>query len=163
MLYGGFILTEDGPQVLEFNARFGDPETQVVLPRLKSDLVDIMMATAEARLADVELVWTDDWAVSVVMASGGYPGQYDKGKRIAGIDRAAALDGVTVYHAGTVYTDGSFVTNGGRVLNVTALGQSFAEARDRAYAAVELINWDGAFYRTDIGAKAAQGRDAWEA
>ena len=161
VLYGGFILTDDGPKVLEFNARFGDPETQVVLPRLQGDLVDIMMATAEGRLSDVTIGWSDDWAVSVVMASGGYPGEYQKGKRIAGIDRASELEGVTVYHAGTTYTDGAFVTNGGRVLNVTALGETFSEARDRAYAAVDLISWDGAFHRTDIGAKAARGRDAW--
>jgi phosphoribosylamine--glycine ligase len=162
VLYGGFILTDDGPKVLEFNARFGDPETQVVLPRLEGDLVDILMATAEGWLEDVEVSWRDDWAVCVVMASGGYPGDYAKGKRIAGVDRASDLEGVTVYHAGTRYVDGAFVNNGGRVLNVTALGEDFASARDRAYEAVALISWDGAFYRTDIGAKAARGRDAWK-
>lgn len=163
VLYGGFILTDDGPQVLEFNARFGDPETQVVLPRLDGDLVDIMMATAEGQLADVELAWRDDWAVSVVIASGGYPDSYEKGKPISGIADAEALEGVTVYHAGTAIDEGALVTSGGRVLNVTALGPDFASARDRAYEAVAAISWDGAFFRTDIGAKAARGREAWKA
>lgn len=163
VLYGGFVLTEDGPQLLEYNARFGDPETQVVLPRLQGDLAEIMLAAAEARLGEVELSWSDDWAVSVVLASGGYPGDYETGKVISGIDEAAALPGVTIYHAGTERAeDGSVLTAGGRVLNVTALGSSFAEARDRAYAAVAKISWDGMFYRSDIGARAQRGRDAWD-
>ncbi len=164
VLYGGFILTDEGPKVLEFNARFGDPETQVVLPRLEGDLVEIMLATAEKRLAEIEIGWRDDWAVSVVLASGGYPDAYEKGKVISGIEKAAALPDVTVYHAGTkLAEDGSVLTNGGRVLNVTALGPDFASARDRAYAAVGEITWEGMFYRSDIGAKALKGRSAWEA
>ncbi len=161
-LYGGFMLTETGPRLLEFNARFGDPETQVVLPRLETDLVDVMVATANKRLADVELAWKPEWAVSVVLASDGYPGDYEKGFEITGIDEANALEGVHVYHAGTKLEDGKFYTNGGRVLNVTALGESFQAARDRAYEACDLINWDGKFMRRDIGARALRGRDAWE-
>jgi phosphoribosylamine--glycine ligase len=163
VLYGGFILTDEGPKVLEFNARFGDPETQVILPRLEGDLAQILLAAAEGRLAEAEVSWRDDWAVCVVIASGGYPGEYDKGLSIAGVDDADALDDVIVYHAGTAFADGGFVTSGGRVLNVTALGADFQSARDRAYEAVDHISWDGAFHRTDIGAKAARGRDAWKA
>ncbi len=164
VLYGGFILTDEGPQVLEFNARFGDPETQVVLPRLEGDLVDIMLATAQGTLVRRRVSrGADDWAVSVVLASGGYPGDYETGKVISGIEDAAALPGVTVYHAGTKLAEnGDVLTAGGRVLNVTALGSSFANARDRAYEAVAKISWDGMFFRSDIGARAQRGRDAWE-
>ena len=156
------MLTKDGPKVLEFNARFGDPETQVLLPRLKTDLVDVMVACAQQRLADVELEWIDDWAVSVVLASAGYPGSYEKGFEITGIEDAQASEGVIVYHAGTAERDGKIVTNGGRVLNVTALGADFQSARESAYAAVEKIDFAGKTFRRDIGAKAAQGRQAWE-
>ncbi len=163
VLYGGFMLTPEGPKVVEFNVRFGDPETQVVLPRLDSDLVDVMMAVAEGRPDDVALAWRPEWAVSVVLASEGYPGGYEKGKVILGIEEAEALEGVTVFHAGTaVNADGELVTNGGRVLNVVALGDSFEEARERAYEACDLINFEGKQLRTDIGAKALQGRGAWE-
>lgn len=162
-LYGGFMLTPKGPRVVEFNARFGDPETQVVLPRLESDLVDVMCAVAEGRAEDVRLSWSDAWAVCVVLASEGYPGAYEKGKVILGIEEAEALDGVTVFHAGTKRNaDGELVTNGGRVLNVVALGLTFEEARDRAYEACELINFEGKQLRSDIGAKALRGRSAWE-
>ena len=161
-LYGGFMLTPAGPKVLEFNARFGDPETQVVLPRLETDLVDVMVATAQQRLSEVELSWRPEWAVSVVLASEGYPGDYEKGREITGIDEANALPGVHVYHAGTKVVDGKVYTNGGRVLNVTALGDTFEAARDRAYEACDLINWDGKFMRRDIGARAMRGRSAWE-
>ena len=160
-LYGGFMLTPAGPKVLEFNARFGDPETQVVLPRLETDLVDVMVATAQQRLSEVELSWRPEWAVSVVLASEGYPGDYEKGREITGIDEANALPGVHVYHAGTKVVDGKVYTNGGRVLNVTALGDTFEAARDRAYEACDLINWDGKFMRRDIGARAMRGRSAW--
>ncbi len=163
VLYGGFMLTPEGPKVVEFNVRFGDPETQVVLPRLDSDLVDVMMAVAEGRPDDVALAWRPEWAVSVVLASEGYPGSYEKGKVILGIEEAEALEGVTVFHAGTaVNADGELVTNGGRVLNVVALGDSFEEARERAYEACDLVNFEGKQLRTDIGAKALQGRGAWE-
>ncbi len=162
-LYGGFMLTEDGPRVLEFNARFGDPETQVILPRLKSDLVEIMLAVAEGRLDSMNLEWDDRWAVSVVMASGGYPGVYEKGKVITGVNQAEILDDVTVYQAGTTYDDnGHLVTAGGRVLDVTALGDTLEEAREKAYAAIEKIHFEGAFYRHDIGTRALKGRSAWE-
>ena len=124
-LYGGFMLTSQGPKVLEFNARFGDPETQVVLPRLENDLVEVMLACANQTLDQVELAWRDAWAVSVVLTSAGYPGSYEKGKVIAGIEDAEAMEGVTVYHAGTaVNEDGELVTAGGRVLDVTALGDN---------------------------------------
>ena len=161
-LYGGFMLTPEGPKVLEFNARFGDPETQVILPRLKNDLVDVMLACAEQRLDDVELSWRDEWAVAVVLTSAGYPGSYEKGKVITGVEDADALDGVTVYHAGTAVTDtGELVTSGGRVLAVTALGDTFEAARDLAYAACEKIDFEGKTLRHDIGLKALRGREAW--
>ncbi|MDZ4180718.1 MAG: phosphoribosylamine--glycine ligase [Coriobacteriia bacterium] len=163
VLYGGFILTAEGPKLLEFNARFGDPETQVVLPRLDGDLAEIMLAAAERRLDTVRLSWRDEWAVSVVLASGGYPGDYETGKPIAGIDDAAAMSGVTVYHAGTTRThDGVVLTAGGRVLNVTALGPDFASAQAAAYEAVSAISFDGMFFRTDIGMRALGGRSAWK-
>ena len=161
-LYGGFMLTPEGPKVLEFNARFGDPETQVILPRLENDLVDVMLACAEQRLDEVELSWRDEWAVAVVLTSAGYPGSYEKGKVITGVEDADALDGVTVYHAGTAVTDtGELVTSGGRVLAVTALGDTFEEARDLAYAACEKIDFEGKTLRHDIGLKALRGREAW--
>lgn len=163
VLYGGFMLTPAGPKVLEFNARFGDPETQVILPRLQTDLLEVMLATAERRLSEIELSWSDRWAVSVVLASGGYPGSYRSGLPITGIEQAAAIEGVTVYHAGTaVDSDGRLVTAGGRVLNVTALGDDFASARDRAYEAAALIDFEGKYLRTDIGARALRGRAAWD-
>lgn len=162
-LYGGFMLTPEGPKVLEFNARFGDPETQVILPRLKNDLVDVMFACAEQRLDEVELSWRDEWAVAVVLTSAGYPGSYEKGKVITGVEGADALDGVTVYHAGTAVTDaGELVTSGGRVLAVTALGDTFEAARDLAYAACEKIDFEGKTLRHDIGLKALRGREAWD-
>lgn len=162
-LYGGFMLTPAGPKVLEFNARFGDPETQVILPRLQNDLVDVMLACAEQRLDEVELSWCDDWAVSVVLTSAGYPGSYEKGKVITGIEDAEALDGVTVYHAGTHEQDGQILTNGGRVIDVTALGATFEEARNLAYAACEKIDFEGKTLRHDIGLRALKGRSAWDA
>ena len=162
-LYGGFMLTPEGPKVLEFNARFGDPETQVVLPRLEGDLVNIMLAVAEGRPEDIALSWSDKWAVSVVLASEGYPGSYEKGKVILGLEEAQDLDGVIVFHAGTALNpDGELITAGGRVLNVVALGDTFEEARNRAYEACELIKFEGVQYRSDIGRRALQGRSAWE-
>lgn len=162
-LYGGFMLTPEGPKVLEFNARFGDPETQVVLPRLEGDLVNIMLAVAEGRPEDIVLSWSDKWAVSVVLASEGYPGSYEKGKVILGLEEAQDLDGVIVFHAGTALNpDGELITAGGRVLNVVALGDTFEEARKRAYEACELIKFEGVQYRSDIGRRALQGRSAWE-
>lgn len=162
VLYGGFMLTPQGPKVLEYNARFGDPETQVVLPRLKTDLVDVMMAVAEGRPDDIHLEWDDQWAVCVVLASAGYPGKYEKGKVILGVEDAEDMEGVKVFHAGTARNaDGELVTAGGRVLNVVALGKTFDEAREKAYAACDAINFEGKQLRSDIGAKAAAGRGAW--
>lgn len=162
-LYGGFMLTPEGPKVLEFNARFGDPETQVVLPRLESDLVEIMLAVAEGRPEDVNLTWSDQWAVSVVLASEGYPGSYEKGKVILGVKDAESMNKVIVFHAGTALnSDGELITNGGRVLNVVGLGSTFEKARSRAYEACEAINFEGKQLRSDIGKRALLGRDAWE-
>ena len=155
-LYGGFMLTAEGPKVLEFNARFGDPETQVVLPRMKADLVEVFLACDNGTLTPDMVSWDDDWAVSVVLTSAGYPGSYEKGKAITGIERAEELEGVTVYHAGTAVADGQLVTAGGRVLDVTAVAPTFEEARERAYAACELIDFDGKTYRSDIGLRAVK-------
>ena len=158
-LYGGFMLTPEGPKVLEFNARFGDPETQVVLPRMHADLVEVMLACDTGTLSADMIGWDDDWAVAVVLASAGYPGSYEKGKVITGIEDAEALPGVTVYHAGTKRTeDGALVTSGGRVLAVTAVAPTFEAAREQAYKGAELIKFDGKFFRTDIGMKAILGR-----
>lgn len=163
-LYGGFMLTQEGPKVLEFNARFGDPETQVVLPRLQGDLVDIMLAVAEGRPEDIELSWSNKWVVSVVLASGGYPGSYEKGKVILGVSEAEQLDDVIVFHAGTALNnDGELITAGGRVLNVVALGDTFEEARNRAYEACNLIKFENMQFRSDIGKRALLGRSAWDA
>ena len=161
-LYGGFMLTPQGPKVIEYNARFGDPETEVLMPRLKSDLVEVMLACAEQRLDEVELEWCDEWAVSVVLTSAGYPGSYEKGKVITGIEDAEAMDNVVVYHAGTAMTEnGELVTSGGRVLDVTGLGETFEAARDLAYAACEKIDFEGKTLRHDIGLRALRGREAW--
>ncbi|HUT32211.1 MAG TPA: phosphoribosylamine--glycine ligase [Planctomycetota bacterium] len=154
VVYAGVMMTDDGPKVLEFNVRFGDPETQPILARLQGDLVPVLAAIAEGNLQKAELVWDPRPAVCVVMASGGYPGRYEKGKVIQGLDAAAALDDVTVFHAGTALKDGKVVTAGGRVLGVTALGDDIRGAIARAYEAVKLIRFDGAHYRTDIGARA---------
>lgn len=162
-LYGGFMLTEDGPKVLEFNARFGDPETQVVLPRMEGDLVEAFLAVDAGTLDEVKIGWNDAWAVSVVLTSAGYPEAYEKGKVISGIERAEALEGVTVYHAGTaIDSAGRLVTAGGRVLDVTALGSTFEDARNLAYEACDLIDFEGKTYRKDIGLRALRGRSAWE-
>ena len=158
-LYGGFRLTKDGPKVLEFNARFGDPETQVVLPRMKGDLVECFLACDDGTLSEDMIGWDDDWAVSVVLASAGYPGPYEKGKKIYGIDEADALPGISVYHAGTrLAENGDVLTDGGRVLDVTAVAPTFEEARNNAYAACDKIWFEGKSYRHDIGIKAIKGR-----
>ncbi len=162
-LYGGFMLTPEGPKIVEFNVRFGDPETQVVLPRLESDLADAMSAVAQGRANDIDLKWSNNWAVCVVLASEGYPGSYEKGKVILGIEDAEALDGVTVFHAGTARnSDGELVTAGGRVLNVVAMADSFEDARNLAYEACDLINFEGKQLRHDIGLKALAGRESWD-
>ncbi|WP_050698747.1 phosphoribosylamine--glycine ligase [Anaeromassilibacillus senegalensis] len=150
-LYFGLMLTPNGPKVIEYNARFGDPEAQVVLPRLKTDLVDILLAVREERLDKQPIEWNDGAAACVVMASGGYPGSYPKGLEITGLDENGQVDGATVYHAGTKLENGKFYTSGGRVLGVTATGATLEEALQKAYAAVEKIHFDGAHYRRDIG------------
>ena len=163
-LYGGFMLTKDGPKVLEFNARFGDPETQVVLPRMKGDLVEAFLACDAGTLSPDMVSWDDDWAVSVVLTSAGYPGSYEKGKKIVGVEDANAMPGVTVYHAGTALdADGNLVTAGGRVLDVTAVADTFEDARNLAYEACDKIWFEGKTYRHDIGIKAIKGRAALEA
>lgn len=150
-LYFGLMLTPDGPKVIEYNARFGDPETQVVLPRLKTDLVTIIESVIDGTLENVDIQWSKEAAACVVMASGGYPVKYEKGKVITGLDENGQLPGVTVYHAGTAEKDGCLVTSGGRVLGVTALASTLDEALQKAYEAVEKIHFDGAHYRRDIG------------
>jgi len=154
LLYAGIMVTAGGAKVLEFNCRFGDPEAQPLLMRLRSDLVEVLEATIDNRLDEVALEWDPRPAVCVVMASGGYPGPYEKGKGITGLEAASRLDDVVVFHAGTRAEDGKIVTSGGRVLGVTALGDDINEARDRAYEAVSAIHFHRAHWRTDIGAKA---------
>lgn len=161
LLYPGVMLTKAGPRVLEFNARFGDPETQVYLTRLENDLVELLDACVTGTLSRHELRWSPLASVCVVMASGGYPGSYPKGKVITGLDDAGAMPRTKVFHAGTAMADGKVVTSGGRVLGVTALGEDLRAARSAAYAAVERIRFEGAQFRRDIGAKtmAAMGVD----
>jgi phosphoribosylamine--glycine ligase len=156
VLYAGLMLTADGPKVLEFNCRFGDPETQAVLPRLRSDLLELFEASRErGGLAGVQADFAEDWSVTVVLASAGYPASSSKGDVITGPEEAAALDGVEVIHAGTATDDdGNLVTAGGRVLNVTALAPTPEEARKRAYEAAQLVKFDGMQMRTDIAARA---------
>lgn len=152
-LYAGLMITENGPKVIEFNARFGDPETQVVLPLLDSDMAEVMMACVNGNLADLDIQWKDGAAVCVVMAAGGYPQGYRKGDVISGLDKAAEL-GATVFHAGTAAKDGNIVTNGGRVLGVTAIGSDVQKAVDNAYEAVKSIHFDDVHYRNDIAYRA---------
>jgi phosphoribosylamine--glycine ligase len=157
ILYPGVMLTQAGPKVLEFNARFGDPETQVYLTRLDNDLVELLTASIDGTLANLELKWNPMPSVCVVMASGGYPGSYAKGKPILGLDEAARLPNTKVFHAGTAAAGDQIVTAGGRVLGVTAWGKDLRTARDAAYAAVDRICFDGVHFRRDIAAKALRG------
>ncbi len=150
-LYFGLMITPDGPKVIEYNARFGDPETQVVLPRLRTDLVDIIEAVIDNKLSELDIEWSDEPAACVVMASGGYPLSYKKGYPISGLDENGQLEGAEIFHAGTKLENGTFLTNGGRVLGVTARGATLDEALDKAYAAVEKITFENAHYRKDIG------------
>jgi phosphoribosylamine--glycine ligase len=154
VLYAGLIIRDGKPKVLEFNARLGDPETQPLLMRMKSDLIPVLQATTEGKLAGLKVEWDPRPTVCVVMASGGYPGSYEKGKVISGLEEAAKVPGAFVFHAGTALKDGTVVTNGGRVLGVTALGEGIGEAIRRAYDAAARISWEGAYYRKDIGQKA---------
>ena len=155
VLYAGLMIADGRPKVLEFNCRFGDPETQVILPRIASDLAPALQACTDGTLSEDLLSWRAEPCVCVVMASGGYPADYEKGKPIDGLDEAGAIDGVVVFHAGTKLEDGRTVTAGGRVLGVTALGSDLDEALRRAYAAVPKIRFDGAHYRRDIAARAS--------
>ncbi len=153
VLYFGLMMTKDGVKVIEYNCRFGDPETQVVLPRLKTDLVEIMQAVIDGCLDEVNIEWEDNAAVCVVMASGGYPVSYEKGHEISGIDDANAMDGVIVFHAGTKLENGKYTNSGGRVLGVTAVDDDLDKAIKRAYEAVGKITWQDEFHRSDIGIK----------
>ena len=154
VLYAGLMITANGPEVVEFNCRFGDPETQVVLPRLTSDLVEIAQACCTGTLDQIELSYTPEASATIVLASEGYPSSYPKGRLITGIDAAEADGTALVFHAGTKTTDEGLVTSGGRVLAVTALGDTLQETLDRAYAGVAKISFEGVQYRTDIGQKA---------
>lgn len=156
-LYFGLMITPKGPKVIEYNCRFGDPETQVVLPRLKTDIIDIFEAINSGTLSELDIEWDDRACACVIMASGGYPKSYPKGIEITGLTDGD-LDGVTVYHAGTKQADGKLVTAGGRVLGVTALGDTLEEALDKAYDGVRRIHFDGAHWRTDIGKRALEAK-----
>ncbi len=153
-LYPGLKITPEGPKVLEFNARFGDPETQSLMRLLRTDLLDILHACASGKLNEVSIEWNSGYAVCIVMASGGYPGVYKRGLPIAGISEAEKREDVIVFHAGTKLADGGLVTSGGRVLGVSATGSTLAEALRKAYAGVEKIKFEGMYYRKDIGTKA---------
>ena len=151
ILFVGLILTPDGPKVLEYNARFGDPEAQVVLPRMKTDIIDVVEACIDGKLDEVELEFEDNAAVCVILASDGYPEHYEKGKVITGLDAFDGMDGYYVFHSGTKFDNGNIVTNGGRVLGVTAKGADLKEARSNAYKATEWIHFDNKYKRNDIG------------
>jgi phosphoribosylamine--glycine ligase len=154
VLYCGLMMTAKGPMVLEFNCRFGDPETQPIFMRMESDLLEALEASVEGRVSDGDFRWYPDASVCVVMASGGYPGAVTVGKKISGLEEASKLDGVKIFHAGTVQRDGAYYTAGGRVLGVSARAADLQTAVNRAYAAVDKIKFDGAQYRRDIAARA---------
>jgi phosphoribosylamine--glycine ligase len=156
VLYAGLMITAEGPKLIEYNVRFGDPECQVLMLRLMSDLVPALLAARDGVLNNFDLRWYPDVALTVVMAAKGYPGDYRKGSVIDGLDRAAEIEGVEIFHAGTKSDDGRILANGGRVLNVSALGRSVAEAQSRAYAAIDRIRWPDGFCRRDIGFRAVE-------
>jgi phosphoribosylamine---glycine ligase len=160
VLYLGLMITASGPKLIEYNVRFGDPECQVLMPRLMSDIVPALLASAEGQLRNFDLRWFPDTALTVVMAAKGYPGSYRKGSVIGGLDAAAEIEGVEIFHAGTAEEGGRIVANGGRVLNVCAIGKSAAEAQARAYAAVDRIRWPEGFCRRDIGWRAVEREQA---
>jgi phosphoribosylamine--glycine ligase len=160
VLYAGLMITAEGPKLIEYNARFGDPECQVLMLRLKSDLVPALLACCDGVLKSFDLRWSDDAALTVVMAANGYPGDYARGSLIEGLDAAAAVEGVEIFHAGTKSEGGRILANGGRVLNVCATGTSVSEAQSRAYEAVDLIRWPGGFCRRDIGWQAVKREKA---
>jgi phosphoribosylamine---glycine ligase len=156
VLFVGVMVTKDGPRLVEYNARFGDPETQVLMLRMMSDVLPALIACADGQLKNFSLRWFDDVALTVIMATKGYPGDYGKGSVITGLDEAAKIDGVEIFHAGTAAKDGKLIANGGRVLNVCASGKTVSEARQRAYQAVDLIKWPEGFCRRDIGWRAVE-------
>jgi phosphoribosylamine--glycine ligase len=156
VLYAGLMITAEGPKLIEYNVRFGDPETQVLMLRLKSDLVPALVASRDGMLRSFDLRWYDDPALTVVMAAKGYPGGYQRGSVIDGLDAAGEVDTVEIFHAGTKAENGRVVANGGRVLNVSALGKTVGEAQARAYAAVDRIRWPDGFCRRDIGWQAVK-------
>jgi phosphoribosylamine--glycine ligase len=158
VMFLGLMMTSEGPRLVEYNCRFGDPECEVLMPRLKNDLLTALLAARDGMLKAINLRWSDETALTVVMASGGYPGAYGKGFEISGLEAAAKIEGVRLFHAGTEQRDGKIFATGGRVLDVTATGRDVAEARERAYRAVDLIRWDGAFCRRDIGWRALTRR-----
>jgi phosphoribosylamine--glycine ligase len=160
VLYLGLMFTKQGPKLVEYNCRFGDPECQVLMPRLKSDLLTALLAARDGVLKDIDVRWSDDIALTVAMASKGYPGSYEKGHVIHGLEEAGRLPGVQIFHAGTERRDGNIVAVGGRVLSVTATGKTVAEAQARAYAAVDTIHWKGCFSRRDIGWRAVAREQA---
>jgi phosphoribosylamine---glycine ligase len=154
VLYAGLMITRDGPKLIEYNVRFGDPECQVLMMRLKDDIVTLMLAACDSTLDKISVRWWDDAALTVVMAAKGYPGEFAKGSEIRGLDRAARVEGVEIFHAGTAIKNGKLVANGGRVLNVTARGKTIAEACSRAYETIDFIDWPEGFCRRDIGWRA---------
>ena len=160
VLYAGLMITANGPELIEYNVRFGDPEAQVLVMRLQSDLLPALLATSAGGLSDIDLTWRDDAALTVVVAANGYPGSYASGEEIGGLDRAGALEDVQIFHAGTGLADGKVVSAGGRVLNVTARAPNIAAAQSRAYEAVDLIDWPGGFCRRDIGWRAISRQTA---
>jgi phosphoribosylamine---glycine ligase len=160
VLYAGVMVTKTGPKLVEYNARFGDPECQVLMLRMMSDIVPALIACADGQLKNFSLRWFDDAALTVIMATKGYPGDYGKGSVIDGLDEAAKLEGVEIFHAGTVSKDGQILANGGRVLNVCATGKTVTEAQRRAYAAVDKIKWPEGFCRRDIGRQAVEREKA---
>jgi len=159
VLYAGLILTKEGPKVLEFNARFGDPETQVILPRLKTDLIDILNAVIEDTLHKINIQWKKNAAVCVVVASGGYPGKYQKGKVISGLERLEKMKDMIAFHAGTKFQDNQVITSGGRVLGITAWDETISKAKERAYKGIKEIYFEDMYYRKDIAAKAIKEKD----
>jgi phosphoribosylamine--glycine ligase len=156
VLYAGLMVTDEGPKLIEYNVRFGDPECQVIMPRLRDDLLPLLKAAAEGALGDATARWTDDTALTVVMCAPGYPAAPGKGSVIGGLDKTGAMDGVTIFHAGTATRNGELVAHGGRVLNVTATGSTVSEAQALAYQAVEAIDWPDGFCRSDIGWRAIE-------
>src|SRR4029079_9826726 len=156
VLFAGVMVTKDGPKLVEYNARFGDPECQVLMVRMKSDIVPALLACADGQLKHFDLRWFDDAAITVIMATKGYPGDYGKGSVIRGLDEAGAVDGVEIFHAGTKRVGDEVLANGGRVLNISAMGKTVGEARERAYRAIGLIEWPEGFCRRDIGWRAVE-------